>query len=79
MMLGMGESHGEILQVMRDLRQAGVGRLTLGQYLQPTRSHLNVIRYLPPEEFAELKRLALSLGFHYVASGPIGAILISCR
>ncbi|TYO98491.1 lipoic acid synthetase [Geothermobacter ehrlichii] len=71
LMLGLGEQRSELLQVMRDLRQAGCGRLTLGQYLQPTRTHQPVARYLPPEEFAELKAIGLRLGFEHVASGPL--------
>lgn len=71
LMLGLGETREELLAVLADLRAAGVTLLTLGQYLQPTRSHLPVARYLPPEEFAELRTAALALGFTRVAAGPL--------
>ncbi len=57
--------------MLADLRAAGVAMLTLGQYLQPTRAHLPVARYLPPEEFAALRAAALALGFTQVAAGPL--------
>jgi len=71
LMLGLGEDRAELLGVFADLRAAGVGMLTLGQYLQPTRAHLPVTRYLPPEEFAELRASALGMGFVQVAAGPL--------
>ncbi len=71
LMLGLGESSDELLAVLADLRAAGVGMLTLGQYLQPTRGHLPVARYLPPTEFDDLKATALALGFAQVAAGPL--------
>jgi len=71
LMLGLGETRQEVLAVLADLRTAGVGMLTLGQYLQPTRAHLPVARYLPPEEFAELRTVALAKGFTQVAAGPL--------
>ncbi len=70
LMLGLGETHEELLDTLVDLRDAGVEMLTLGQYLQPTPEHLSVVRYLPPDEFEELGRRAKSLGFAQVASGP---------
>ena len=70
LMLGLGETEGELKQAFLDLRTAGCDVLTLGQYLQPTREHLPVVRYVPPEEFDELGRLARQLGFKQVASGP---------
>ncbi len=70
LMLGLGESSEEIEETLRDLRRAGCSLLTLGQYLQPTRRHLPVERYLHPDEFEERKRIALDLGFDEVASGP---------
>ncbi len=70
LMLGLGETTGEILDTLADLRAVGCDFLTLGQYLQPTGRHLAVERYLPPEEFDELGNLARSLGFLEVASGP---------
>ncbi len=71
LMLGLGEERDELLDVLADLRSAGVGMLTLGQYLQPSRMHLPVVRYLPPEEFAQWKSLAMAMGFTQVAAGPL--------
>jgi len=71
LMLGLGETEEEVLQAMRDLRAAGVDFLTLGQYLRPTKKHLPVVRYLPPEEFERYRRLGEELGFLYVAAGPL--------
>jgi lipoyl synthase len=70
LMLGLGETREELLDTLADLRTAGCDLLTLGQYLQPSLEHLPVVRYLPPEEFDELGRLARGLGFQQVASGP---------
>ena len=70
-MLGLGETHDEVVQVMRDLRAADVDILTLGQYLQPSKKHLPLIEYIPLEEFAELKRLGGEMGFRHVESGPL--------
>lgn len=70
LMVGLGESNEEILTVMRDLRAHGVTMLTLGQYLQPSRHHLPVERYVSPDEFAELKHEALAMGFTHAACGP---------
>ncbi len=69
-MLGLGESRDELLKVWDDLLKAGCDILTLGQYLQPSRAHLPVERFVEPEEFSELKDLALQRGFAGVASGP---------
>lgn len=69
-MLGFGETHAEIIQTWRDLLTAGCDILTMGQYLQPSKEHLPVKRFLPPEEFAELESEALALGFAGVASAP---------
>jgi lipoic acid synthetase len=71
LMLGLGESREELLDVFADLLDHGVDYLTLGQYLQPTLESLPVDRYVPPEEFDELGRIARSLGFRKVASGPL--------
>jgi lipoyl synthase len=71
LMLGLGESTGELLEVLADLRGVGCDCLTLGQYLAPTLKHLPVKRYLPPGEFSMLAGLARSLGFRQVASGPV--------
>ncbi len=70
LMLGLGETHEELFDVLTDLRSVGVDFLTLGQYLQPTPAHLPVVRYIPPEEFDELGLAAKRLGFSQVASGP---------
>lgn len=70
LMLGLGETTDELLDVFADLRQVGCDMLTLGQYLQPTGGHLPVERYVPPEEFDEIGNLARKLGFKFVASGP---------
>ena len=71
LMLGLGEERDEVVQVMDDLRSAGVDFLTLGQYLQPTRKHAEVKRFVPPDEFENLKRVALAKGFLVVASSPL--------
>jgi lipoyl synthase len=70
LMLGLGETREELLDVLADLRSVGCDMLTLGQYLTPTLKHIPVARYLPPAEFDELAVLARSLGFKNVASGP---------
>ena len=71
LMLGVGENRTEILQAMKDLRDVGVDFLTIGQYLQPSKKHLKVEKFVPPEEFDELVVLGDELGFEYVASGPL--------
>jgi len=71
LMLGLGEEIEEIIQVMQDLYGHGCRMLTLGQYLQPSRHHLPVIRYVTPEEFDELADAARAIGFTNVASGPM--------
>jgi lipoic acid synthetase len=70
LMLGLGETPDEVLDVAADLRRVGVEMLTIGQYLQPTPEHLPVERFVPPEEFDEIGRLCRNLGFTLVASGP---------
>lgn len=70
-MVGLGETHEEIVAVLGDLRGVGVDILTIGQYLRPTESHLEMVRYYHPDEFAELKRIGLALGFGHVESGPL--------
>jgi lipoyl synthase len=70
LMLGLGETHEELLDTLADLAAVGCDFLTLGQYLRPTPEHLPVERYLPPEEFDELGRAAGRIGFSQVASGP---------
>jgi lipoic acid synthetase len=69
-MLGLGESPEELRQVLFDLLEVECRILTLGQYLQPSRDHLAVERFVPPEEFVEWRQVALEMGFREVASGP---------
>ena len=71
LMCGLGEEWDELLVAMRDLRTEGVDILTLGQYLRPSAEHLPIARYYTPDEFAELKRLGLAMGFRHVESGPL--------
>jgi len=70
-MVGLGETRNEILQVMDDLRSAGVDFLTIGQYLQPTRKHHEVARFVPPDEFRSLETIAYAKGFLMVAASPL--------
>lgn len=70
LMLGLGETHDEVADVMRDLREAGCELLTLGQYLRPSAAHLPVAEFVEPGEFAELARIGRRLGFSGVASAP---------
>jgi lipoic acid synthetase len=70
-MVGLGETDEEILQVMRDLRSHEVNMLTVGQYLQPTSGHLPVVRYVEPARFKDYEREALALGFAHAACGPL--------
>ena len=70
-MLGLGESKEEVVQTLTDLRDSQVDVVTIGQYLQPTRKHLPVARFVHPDEFAEYKEIGLSLGINYVESGPL--------
>ena len=71
LMLGLGEEISEVEAVMQDLRDHGVSLLTLGQYLQPTRHHLPVARYVDPQEFETLAKSGYEMGFAHVASGPM--------
>jgi lipoic acid synthetase len=71
LMLGLGERMDEVLDVMRDLRAHHVDILTLGQYLRPSPKHLPIVRYVTPEEFAELKQAGQEMGFGHVESGPL--------
>jgi lipoic acid synthetase len=71
LMLGLGEAREEIQRVLADLVDVGCDIVTLGQYLQPSRRHLPVERYVPPAEFGEVRELALGLGFRHVESGPL--------
>ncbi len=69
-MLGMGESEGELFQVFEDLRDVGCSYLSIGQYLAPSRRHYQVQEYVPPERFEALRSAAVALGFSHVESGP---------
>jgi len=71
LMLGLGEERDEVLLTLEDLAAQGTDILTLGQYLQPTREHLPVVRYLHPQEFAEFKILGEAMGFKHVEAGPL--------
>jgi len=71
LMLGLGEEREEVLAAMQDLAAQGTDILTLGQYLQPTREHLPIVRYVHPDEFAEYKKLGEQMGFAHVESGPL--------
>ena len=71
LMLGLGETRDEVLGVLRDLRAHHVNIITLGQYLRPSAKHLPIVRYLPPAEFADLRRAAMAMGFDHVEAGPL--------
>jgi lipoic acid synthetase len=71
LMVGLGEAKEEVMQVMDDMRSAGVDFITIGQYLQPTRKHAPVGRFVPPEEFAALRSIAVAKGFALVAASPL--------
>lgn len=70
-MLGLGESEKDILNALKELKRVKVDIVTLGQYLQPSRRHLNVVDYIEPRKFEYWKKVALEMGFLYVASGPL--------
>jgi lipoic acid synthetase len=71
LMLGLGEEKDEVLATIEDLARQGTNILTLGQYLQPTRDHLPIVRYVHPDEFAEYKVLGEAMGFKHVEAGPL--------
>jgi lipoic acid synthetase len=71
LMVGLGESKDELIDVFQDLRKADCQILTIGQYLRPSLAHLPMARYYTPDEFKDLKRIALDLGFVHVESGPL--------
>jgi lipoic acid synthetase len=71
LMVGLGEAEAEMLAALRDLREAGVAAITIGQYLQPTRAHLPVVEYLPPAGFEAYAQAARAMGFRWVMSGPL--------
>lgn len=70
-MLGLGEKKEEVIQTLKDLNNSGVDVITIGQYLQPSRKHLPVDRFVHPDEFAEYREIGYALGFDYVESGPL--------
>jgi lipoyl synthase len=70
-MLGLGEEKEEVVQTMQDLRESHVDVITIGQYLQPSKKHLAVHRFVHPDEFAEFRQIGYELGFDYVESGPL--------
>lgn len=71
LMVGLGETWKELQEALEDIRAAKVDIVTFGQYLQPSKRHLNVEKFYSPEEFEELKRMSLKMGFKFVASGPL--------
>jgi lipoic acid synthetase len=70
-MLGLGETEGEVIETMHDLRSVGVSIMTIGQYLQPSKKHLSVVEFITPEQFAKYKEIGFSLGFKHVESSPL--------
>jgi lipoic acid synthetase len=70
-MLGLGEKKEEVIQTMTDLKNSGVDVITIGQYLQPTKKHLPVVRFVHPDEFKEYKEIGYQMGIDYVESGPL--------
>jgi lipoic acid synthetase len=70
-MLGLGEVKEEVVQTMQDLRDSKVDVITIGQYLQPSKKHLQVQRFVHPDEFKELREIGYQMGFDYVESGPL--------
>jgi lipoic acid synthetase len=70
-MLGLGEEIDEVVELMRSLREHDVNMVTIGQYLQPSRHHHPVVRFVTPDEFEDLERIGYELGFSHVASGPL--------
>jgi lipoic acid synthetase len=71
LMVGLGETHDELVDAFGQLRERGVQVLTVGQYLRPSERHLPVVRYWHPEEFEALERAAYELGFDHIAAGPL--------
>ena len=70
-MLGLGETKEEVIQTLKDMRESNVDVITIGQYLQPSKKHLQVQRFVHPDEFKELREIGYQLGFDYVESGPL--------
>jgi lipoic acid synthetase len=71
LMLGLGETREEVIEVLKDLKSAGVARVSLGQYLRPSLDNLPVAEYIHPDVFAELENEARALGFNWVKAGPL--------
>ncbi|HEX6989954.1 MAG TPA: lipoyl synthase, partial [Bacillota bacterium] len=70
-MLGLGETRDEVIETLRELRAVECDIVTIGQYLQPSKDHLPLVRFWTPEEFADLKAVGLEMGFRHVESGPL--------
>ena len=70
-MIGIGENHNQIIETIKDLRRVNVDFLTIGQYLQPSKDHVSIMKYYTPGEFEDLKQIALNMGFKHVESGPL--------
>jgi lipoic acid synthetase len=70
-MVGVGETREEVLQTLQDMQAHKIDMVTIGQYLQPSRNHLAVDRFVHPDEFAEYQRIGEAMGFRHVASGPM--------
>jgi lipoic acid synthetase len=70
-MMGLGEEFDEVVGAMKDLRNVDCNIITIGQYLQPTKDHHPILRYVPPEEFLQLREIGYSMGFRHVESGPL--------
>ena len=79
LMVGLGETKEEVMQVMDDMRSAGIDFLTIGQYLQPTRKHVAVDRFVTPEEFKAYETIAKAKGFLLVSASPFDALILSRR
>jgi lipoic acid synthetase len=70
-MLGLGETEAEVVETMHDLREVGVSIMTIGQYLQPSKKHLSVLKFITPAQFDKYRDIGLSLGFQHVESSPL--------
>jgi lipoic acid synthetase len=70
-MVGLGETEEQVFKLLQDLREVDCDVVTIGQYLQPSRSHIDVVEYVTPEQFKKYEEFARSIGFKYVASGPL--------
>ena len=79
LMVGLGETEDELLDVFRNMRAHDIDVLTVGQYLRPSKKHAEVVRYYRPEEFVQLKQQAMEMGFAHVEAGPDGQVVIPRR